>query len=92
MVDPVAQQAYAKLRVIGTSQTVDFLGQSVAVDGDTVVVGAPFEDSATTLVVLLFAAPRVVEFGNKKISIQRFCFRWIWQNVTGPLPAVWVSD
>ncbi|MBA3471168.1 MAG: FG-GAP repeat protein, partial [Herpetosiphonaceae bacterium] len=38
-------QAYLKATNAGAG---DFFGSSVAVDGDTVVVGAPYEDSAAT--------------------------------------------
>jgi hypothetical protein len=47
-IDPVAQQAYLKPAAIGTTQANDFFGFSVAVSGDTVVVGAMQEDSSTT--------------------------------------------
>ncbi|MBK8467291.1 MAG: VCBS repeat-containing protein [Chloracidobacterium sp.] len=42
------QQAYLKPTAIGTTQTNDGFGYSVAVSGDTLVVGARFEDSSTT--------------------------------------------
>lgn len=41
----MGQQAYVKAANTGTG---DYFGFSVAVDGDTVVVGAPFEDSGTS--------------------------------------------
>ena len=41
-VDPLVQQAYLKASNTGAGDT---FGESVAVSGDTVVVGAPFEDS-----------------------------------------------
>ncbi len=41
------QQAYLKPAAVGTSQTGDNFGFSVAVAGDTLVVGAYFEDSGT---------------------------------------------
>jgi trimeric autotransporter adhesin len=44
-IDPVAQQAYLKASNTGTD---DRFGQSVAVSGDTVVVGASHEDSNAT--------------------------------------------
>ena len=44
-IDPIAQQAYLKASNTGAD---DFFGYSVAVAGDTVVVGAFFEDSAAT--------------------------------------------
>ena len=44
-IDPLAQQAYAKASNAGA---VDAFGTSVAVSGDTVVVGAPSEDSSST--------------------------------------------
>jgi hypothetical protein len=44
-IDPVAQQAYLKASNTGGS---DGFGYSVAVSGDTVVVGAPYEESAAT--------------------------------------------
>ena len=43
-----SQQAYLKPVAIGTTQTGDQFGISVAVSGDTVVVGANGEDSSTT--------------------------------------------
>ena len=42
------QQAYLKPAAVGTTQESDFFGTSVAVSGDTVVVGACQEDSSTT--------------------------------------------
>ncbi|MGI8604110.1 MAG: FG-GAP repeat protein [Verrucomicrobiales bacterium] len=42
------QQAYLKPAAVGTSQRSDGFGYSVAVSGDTVVVGARYEDSSTT--------------------------------------------
>ncbi|RYI27790.1 MAG: hypothetical protein EON48_06055 [Acetobacteraceae bacterium] len=42
------QQAYLKPAAVGTSQDSDQFGWSVAVSGDTVVVGANLEDSSTT--------------------------------------------
>ena len=42
-----SQQAYLKPAAVGTSQAGDQFGWSVAVSGDTVVVGAYLEDSAT---------------------------------------------
>jgi hypothetical protein len=42
-----AQQAYLKPAVVGTTQVDDRFGISVAVSGDTVVVGAFAEDSST---------------------------------------------
>ena len=49
-IDPIAQQAYLKPSSdsLGYAGAGDAFGQSVAVDGDTVVVGAFFEDSSTT--------------------------------------------
>jgi hypothetical protein len=44
-IDPVAQQAYLKA---SNSEALDRFGASVAVSGDTVVVGATFEDSNAT--------------------------------------------
>ncbi|MCK6456693.1 MAG: thrombospondin type 3 repeat-containing protein [Phycisphaerae bacterium] len=44
-VDPIAQQAYLKA---SNTNVNDQFGWSVAVSGDTVVVGAPFEDSSAT--------------------------------------------
>ncbi|MCB1204999.1 MAG: FG-GAP repeat protein, partial [Verrucomicrobiae bacterium] len=44
-IDPVAQQAYLKSANTGAG---DQFGITVSVSGDTVVVGAPFEDSNTT--------------------------------------------
>ena len=46
LTDPTfSQQAYVKASNTGAG---DSFGSSVAVDGDTVVVGAPFEDSSST--------------------------------------------
>ena len=42
------QRAYLKPTTIGTSQAGDGFGQSVAISGDSVVIGAPGEDSSTT--------------------------------------------
>ncbi len=47
-IDPVAQQANLKPADVGTWQDNDFFGRSVAVSGDTVVVGANGESSDTT--------------------------------------------
>ncbi len=47
-IDPVAQRAFLKPAAVGTTQAGDYFGSSVAVSGDTVVVGAPNEDSAST--------------------------------------------
>jgi len=47
-VDPIAQQAYLKPAAVGTTQMSDFFGAAVAVSGNTVVIGAPYEDSSTT--------------------------------------------
>ena len=47
-IDPIAQQAYLKPAAVGTSQAGDQFGYSVAIAGDTVVVGARLEDSSTT--------------------------------------------
>jgi hypothetical protein len=44
-IDPIAQQAYLKASNTGSA---DYFGASVAVSGDTVVVGAWLEDSSTT--------------------------------------------
>ncbi|MGB7201936.1 MAG: FG-GAP-like repeat-containing protein [Pyrinomonadaceae bacterium] len=44
----IAQQAYLKPAAVGPTQVNDQFGWSVAVSGDTVVVGAPGEDSSTT--------------------------------------------
>jgi FG-GAP repeat len=44
-VDPVAQQAYLKA---SNTDALDLFGVSVSVSGDTVVVGAPLEDSSAT--------------------------------------------
>lgn len=44
-IDPIAQQAYLKASNAGAG---DYFGFSVAVSGDTVVVGAPGEDSSAT--------------------------------------------
>ncbi len=42
-----SQQAYLKPASVGTTQRGDYFGYSVAVSGDTVVVGAFWEDSAS---------------------------------------------
>jgi len=47
-IDPIAQQAYLKPAAFGATQAGDLFGGSVAVSGDTVVVGAVLEDSSTT--------------------------------------------
>jgi uncharacterized delta-60 repeat protein len=44
-IDPLAQQAYLKA---SNAEAGDFFGSSVAVSGDTVVVGSPYEDSIST--------------------------------------------
>ena len=44
-IDHIFQQAYLK---VSNGGTIDRLGQSIAVSGDTMVVGAVFEDSSTT--------------------------------------------
>ncbi len=44
-VDPLVQQAYLKASNTGVK---DYFGYAVAVSGDTVVVGAPYEDSQAT--------------------------------------------
>jgi hypothetical protein len=46
-IDPIAQQAFLKPAAVGTTQAGDWFGYSVAVSGDTVVVGAPQEDSSS---------------------------------------------
>lgn len=46
--ESIDQQAYLKPGAVGTTQADDLFGYSVAVSGDTVVVGAPDEDSSTT--------------------------------------------
>ena len=43
-----SQQAYLKPAAVGTTQANDWFGYSVAISGDTVVVGAHEEDSSTT--------------------------------------------
>jgi hypothetical protein len=47
-IDPVAQQAYLKPAAVGSAQSGDSFGSSVALSGDTLVVGAPGEDSSST--------------------------------------------
>jgi hypothetical protein len=47
-IDPIAQQAYLKPAAVGTTQVGDYFGYSVAVSGDTVVVGSYGEASSTT--------------------------------------------
>ncbi|HTH49187.1 MAG TPA: FG-GAP repeat protein, partial [Candidatus Limnocylindria bacterium] len=49
-IDPTAQQAYLKPARVGPTQFDDHFGFSVAVSGDTVVVGAPGEDGSGTTV------------------------------------------
>jgi hypothetical protein len=44
-IDPIVQQAYLKA---SNAEASDLFGYSVAVSGDTVVVGAPWEDSNAT--------------------------------------------
>jgi hypothetical protein len=44
-IDPVAQQAYLKA---SNTNALDQFGESIAISGNTVVVGAPNEDSAAT--------------------------------------------
>ena len=46
-IDPIAQQAYLKPAAVGSTQAGDWFGYSVAVSGDTVVVGAPQEGSSS---------------------------------------------
>ena len=43
-----SQQAYVKPSAVGTTQVGDAFGSSVALSGDTMVVGATGEDSSTT--------------------------------------------
>ncbi|MBE2284561.1 MAG: IPT/TIG domain-containing protein [Prosthecobacter sp.] len=49
-IDPIAQQAYLKpsLGSSGYGNALDLLGISIAIDGDTVIVGATGEDSSTS--------------------------------------------
>ena len=48
-IDPIAQQAYVKANIpLGYAGVGELFGWSVAVSGDTVVVGAYGEDSSTT--------------------------------------------
>jgi hypothetical protein len=47
-IDPIAQQAYVKPATVGTTQAGDYFGRSVAIEGDTVVVGAIWEDGSAT--------------------------------------------
>jgi hypothetical protein len=47
-IDPVVQQAYLKASNTFSFDLLDFFGGSVAVSGDTVVVGAIQEDSNAT--------------------------------------------
>lgn len=44
----VTQEAYVKPGVVDASSNGDAFGSSIAVSGDTAVVGAPFEDGGTT--------------------------------------------
>ncbi len=46
-IDPVAYGAYLKPGAVGMTQAGDWFGHSVSISGDTVVVGAPKEDSTT---------------------------------------------
>ena len=46
-IDPTIQQAYLKPAQVGSSQAGDWFGYSVSASGDTVVVGAPQEDSSS---------------------------------------------
>jgi|JI6StandDraft_1071083.scaffolds.fasta_scaffold00569_9 hypothetical protein len=43
-IDPVVHQAYLKAVSNGTADSGDYFGYSVAIDGDTAVVGAIYED------------------------------------------------
>jgi trimeric autotransporter adhesin len=43
-------QAFLKPSAVGTTQFRDLFGSSVSIDGDRILVGAPFEDSSTTTV------------------------------------------
>ncbi|QDV04944.1 hypothetical protein Poly30_04390 [Planctomycetes bacterium Poly30] len=45
VIDPIVQEAYLKA---SNTEALDFFGTCVAVSGDTVVVGAPAEDSGAT--------------------------------------------
>jgi hypothetical protein len=45
-IDPIAQQAYLKASNCNTLDADDAFGSSVAIDGDTVVIGAPSEDGS----------------------------------------------
>lgn len=47
-IDPIANQAYLKQQVVRSNSADVRFGRSVAVSGDTVVIGAPGEDSSTT--------------------------------------------
>jgi hypothetical protein len=47
-IDPIAQQAYLKPAAAGSTQAGDNFGFAVAVSGDTVVVGARYENSSST--------------------------------------------
>lgn len=47
-IDPIAQQAYLKPAEVGTTQAGDQFGRSVAISGDTAVVGAIAEDGSST--------------------------------------------
>jgi uncharacterized delta-60 repeat protein len=46
-IDPIARQAYLKPDQVGVANAGDLFGASVAISGDTVVIGAPGEDSST---------------------------------------------
>lgn len=46
-IDPIARQAYLKPDQVGGGNAGDLFGASVAISGDTVVIGAPGEDSST---------------------------------------------
>lgn len=47
-IDPIARQAYLKADAAGSANAGDLFGSAVAISGDTVVIGAPGEDSSTT--------------------------------------------
>ena len=46
-IDPIARQAYLKADAAGSANAGDLFGAAAAISGDTVVIGAPGEDSST---------------------------------------------
>ena len=77
-----SQQAYLKPASIGTSAVTDRFGWSVAVSGDTVVVGAPFEDG-DGLVVNSTPNENAVDAGAAYVFV-RTLGAWIQQSYLKP--------